>query len=53
MDLVVRTPRFAKPGETLIGTDFFTAAGLLWRDYTAYPLLGFLCAAGENHRTKY
>jgi len=27
MDLVVRTPRFAKPGETLTGNDFYTAAG--------------------------
>ena len=27
MDLVVRTSRFAKPGETLVGTDFYTAAG--------------------------
>jgi len=27
MDLVARTPRFAEPGETLVGSDFFTAAG--------------------------
>ena len=27
MDLVVRTPRFPKPGETLTGHDFFTAPG--------------------------
>ncbi len=27
MDLVARTPRFAKPGETLTGSDFYTAAG--------------------------
>ena len=27
MDLVARTPRFARPGETLVGTDFYTAAG--------------------------
>jgi len=27
MDLVVRTPRFANPGETLTGRDFYTAAG--------------------------
>jgi len=27
MDLVVRTPRFANPGETIVGTDFFTAPG--------------------------
>jgi ribokinase len=27
MDLVVRTPRFTKPGETITGSDFYTAAG--------------------------
>jgi ribokinase len=27
MDLVVRTPRFPEPGETLFGTEFFTAPG--------------------------
>jgi len=27
MDLVARTPRFAKPGETITGSDFYTAAG--------------------------
>ena len=27
MDLVVQTPRFANPGETIIGNDFFTAPG--------------------------
>jgi len=27
MDLVVRTPRFANPGETIIGHDFYTAPG--------------------------
>ena len=27
MDLVVRTPRFANPGETLVGLDFYTASG--------------------------
>ena len=27
MDLVVRTPRFANPGETIIGLDFYTAPG--------------------------
>jgi len=27
MDLVVRTPRFANPGETLVGLDFYTAPG--------------------------
>jgi len=27
MDLVVRTPRFANPGETIIGHDFYTASG--------------------------
>ena len=27
MDLVAKTPRFAKPGETLTGRDFYTAAG--------------------------
>ena len=27
MDLVVRTPRFTKPGETLTGSDFYTAGG--------------------------
>lgn len=27
MDLVVRTPRFANPGETLVGSDFYTASG--------------------------
>lgn len=27
MDLVARTPRFANPGETLTGRDFYTAAG--------------------------
>jgi len=27
MDLVARAPRFAKPGETLTGSDFYTAAG--------------------------
>ena len=27
MDLIVQTPRFANPGETIIGNDFFTAPG--------------------------
>ena len=27
MDLVVRTPRFANPGETIVGLDFYTAPG--------------------------
>ncbi len=27
MDLVVRTPRFANPGETIVGLDFYTASG--------------------------
>ncbi|MCJ7618123.1 MAG: ribokinase, partial [Desulfobacterales bacterium] len=27
MDLVVRTPRFANPGETLVGLGFYTASG--------------------------
>ncbi|MBV9386289.1 MAG: ribokinase, partial [Chroococcidiopsidaceae cyanobacterium CP_BM_ER_R8_30] len=27
MDLVVRTPRLPLPGETLLGSDFFTAPG--------------------------
>lgn len=27
MDLVVRTPRFADPGETIVGLDFYTAPG--------------------------
>ena len=27
MDLVVRTPRFTKPGEALTGSDFYTAGG--------------------------
>lgn len=27
IDLVVHTPRFAQPGETLVGVDFYTASG--------------------------
>jgi len=44
MDLVVRTPRFANPGETLTGRDFYTAAGgralirqLLQQNYLGNP----------------